>query len=58
MNRFLTDYGVPTSVDFVRSNPCQLIVSYSSSRAVVFDTETSQKVLELNSTLTSGNTQL
>ena len=52
------DYGIPTSVDFVRSNPCQLVVSYSSSRAVLFDTETGKKVLDLNSTLTSGNTHL
>ena len=49
-----SDYGVPTSVDFVRSNPCQLVVSYQSSHAVLFDTETGKAVLELKSTLTSG----
>ena len=51
---FFTDYGVPTSVDFVRSNPCQIVVSYTSSRAILFDTETGKSILELNSTLTSG----
>ena len=48
------DYGVPTSVDFVRSNPCQLVVSYESSHTILFDTETGKEVLELKSTLTSG----
>ena len=51
---FFTDYGVPTSADFVRSNPCQIVVSYTSSHAIVFDTETGKSILELNSTLTSG----
>lgn len=51
---FFTDYGAPTSVDFVRSNPCQIVVSYVSSHAILFDTETGKAVLELKSTLTSG----
>ena len=35
----LSDGGVPTSVDFVRSETNQMIVSYSSSNAYIFDLE-------------------
>ncbi|XP_033105019.1 striatin-3-like isoform X2 [Anneissia japonica] len=54
-------YGVPTSVDFVRCDPCQVIVGYKSSDAVIYDLETATPIITLESKLTSecdGSTQI
>jgi len=49
-----TESGVPTSVDFVRSEPDQMVVSYSSSKAYIFDIEKGQQIMTLDCTPTSG----
>ncbi|XP_064484646.1 striatin-3-like isoform X4 [Ornithodoros turicata] len=41
--------GIPTSVDFVRSDPTQMTVAYTSSHCVLFDLETGKPVLRLDS---------
>lgn len=48
------DPGVPTSVDFVRCEPNQMVVTYSSSNAYVFDTEKGKPVTVLESKQASG----
>ncbi|ELT95266.1 hypothetical protein CAPTEDRAFT_227918 [Capitella teleta] len=62
LNTFRTeDSGVPTSVDFVRCEPNQMVVSYSSSNAYVFDIETAQQVTKLDGHLseeTGANSQI
>lgn len=47
--RIEEDEGVPTSVDFVRCDPNQMVVSYTSSNAYVFDIETNTVVTMLES---------
>ncbi|XP_061167514.1 striatin-3-like isoform X4 [Saccostrea echinata] len=37
--------GVPTSVDFVRCDPSQMVASYSSSNTYIYDIETAKQVL-------------
>ncbi|XP_077993936.1 striatin-3-like isoform X2 [Glandiceps talaboti] len=41
------DYGTPTSVDFLRSEPTQMVTGYSSATAVLYDLETATDVLKL-----------
>jgi hypothetical protein len=43
----IAESGVPTSVDFVRCEPSQMVVSYSSSNAYVFDMEKSTPIVTL-----------
>ncbi|XP_076442406.1 striatin-3-like isoform X1 [Babylonia areolata] len=63
LNTFLveSERGMPTSVDFVRCDPNQLVVGYTSSTAYLLDLETGQQVLSLD-TLThcdaSGSNQI
>ncbi|XP_055957495.1 striatin-3 isoform X9 [Patella vulgata] len=42
-----TEDGVPTSVDFVRCDPSQMVASYTSSNTYIYDLETGQQVLKL-----------
>ncbi|XP_064621222.1 striatin-3-like isoform X2 [Lineus longissimus] len=42
------DPGVPTSVDFVRCEPNQMVASYTSSNTYIFDVESSKEVLKLD----------
>lgn len=56
-NAFLiqfTEEGVPTSVDFVRCDPTQMVASYTSSNTYIFDIETGKQVLMLETKLNSG----
>lgn len=48
--------GLPTSVDFVRNEPCQFVASYSTSTCSIFDTETGVEVVKLDSSRTYDNT--
>ncbi|KAK2145167.1 hypothetical protein LSH36_697g00020 [Paralvinella palmiformis] len=41
--------GLPTSVDFVRCEPNQLVVSYSSANTYIFDIETAKQIIMLES---------
>ncbi|XP_077552053.1 connector of kinase to AP-1 isoform X3 [Haemaphysalis longicornis] len=41
--------GTPTSVDFVRCEPSQMAVAYTTSRAVIMDLETGKQVVRLDS---------
>ncbi|XP_077522149.1 connector of kinase to AP-1 isoform X3 [Amblyomma americanum] len=41
--------GIPTSVDFVRSDANQMAVAYTTSRAVIMDLETGKQVVRLDS---------
>ena len=51
---FILETGVPTSVDFVRCEPNQMVVSYSSSNAYVFDIEKNKPIVMLESKINSG----
>uniref|UniRef100_A0A6B0VGX6 Putative cell-cycle nuclear protein n=2 Tax=Ixodes ricinus TaxID=34613 RepID=A0A6B0VGX6_IXORI len=44
-----TGDGIPTSVDFVRSDPGQMAVAYTTSRCVIVDLETGKPVIRLDS---------
>lgn len=41
--------GTPTSVDFVRCDPSQMAVAYTTSRSVIMDLETGKQVVRLDS---------
>ncbi|KAL5009242.1 hypothetical protein ScPMuIL_014823 [Solemya velum] len=43
-----TDNDIPTSVDFVRCDPSQMVASYTSSNTYIFDIETAKQVLKLD----------
>jgi hypothetical protein len=45
---------VPTSVDFMRSDPDHMVVSYSTSKAFIFDMENSKPVVTLDCPSTTG----
>ncbi|XP_060077539.1 striatin-3-like isoform X4 [Ylistrum balloti] len=49
LNTFTVDDedGAPTSVDFVRCDPSQMVASYSSSNTYIFDIENGKQVLSL-----------
>ncbi|XP_077862092.1 striatin-3-like [Saccoglossus kowalevskii] len=49
------DDGTPTSVDFVRCDPSQMVTGYSSATAVLYDLETATPVLRLESMQTAEN---
>ncbi|KAL8610961.1 hypothetical protein ACOMHN_042577 [Nucella lapillus] len=56
-----SESGVPTSVDFVRCDPTQMVASYTTSNAYIFDLETAKQVLMLDSRAqcdTSGSNQI
>ena len=50
----VSETGVPTSVDFVRCDPSQLVVSYCSSNTYIFDIETGKEILMLETRLNCG----
>lgn len=50
-----TGLGTPTCVDFVHSETQQAVVGYSSAKAVIYDLETCQPVVSLDSAVTYGN---
>ncbi|XP_076311640.1 connector of kinase to AP-1 isoform X2 [Tachypleus tridentatus] len=43
----VTVEGNPTSVDFVRCDPGQIVASYTSSNALIYDIETGKPVIQL-----------
>ena len=47
--------GVPTSVDFVRCDPGQMVATYTSANTYLFDLETSKPVLTIETKLNSGS---
>ncbi|KAG1667331.1 Striatin-3 [Nymphon striatum] len=49
LNSYAADIadGVPTSVDFVRCDPAQMVVGYTSSNSVIFDLETRKPIIKL-----------
>ena len=49
-------FGNPTSVDFVVTDLHQMVASYTTARTVLFDLETGQAVLNLDSAATYGKT--
>ena len=54
MNCFILDFGCPTSLDFVQAGINHVVVSYNTARTLVYDTETGQSVLSLDSAVTYG----
>ncbi|EEC15861.1 striatin, putative, partial [Ixodes scapularis] len=50
-----TGDGIPTSVDFVRSDPGQMAVAYTTSRCVIVDLETGKPVIRLDSDQSPGH---
>ncbi|XP_014666463.1 PREDICTED: striatin-3-like isoform X3 [Priapulus caudatus] len=50
LKTFTSENGlIPTSIDFVRSDPIQMVAAYSDCDAVIYDLETSQPVIHLES---------
>lgn len=45
--------GLPTSVDFVRCDPSQMVASYTSSNTYIFDIESGKQVLSLETKINS-----
>ncbi|XP_064600023.1 striatin-3-like isoform X2 [Liolophura sinensis] len=58
LNTFTVDKGngVPTCVDFVRCDPSQMVVSYTSSNTYIFDLETGKQVTLLETQQNSDTT--
>ena len=54
----LTEEGVPTSVDFVRCEPSQMVAAYTSCHTYIYDVETSKQVIKLDTKQTNGTYQL
>ena len=52
-----TEEGVPTSVDFVRCEPSQMVASYTSCHTYIYDIETSKQVIKLDTKQTNGKYQ-
>ncbi|BFZ11957.1 hypothetical protein BsWGS_14995 [Bradybaena similaris] len=50
-----SEEGVPTSVDFVRCDPHQMVASYTSSNTYIFDIETGKQVLLLDTKANSDS---
>ena len=48
------DFGLPTSVDFLPVGVNQIVVSYSSAKTIIYDTETGKSVVNLDSAVTYG----
>ncbi len=46
--------GLPTSVDFISTDSYQMVASYSAAKVIIFDLETGQSVLNLDSSSTYG----
>ena len=53
----LPEEGVPTSVDFVRCEPSQMVASYTSCHTYIYDIETSKQVIRLDTKQTNGKYQ-
>ncbi|XP_027050360.1 striatin-like [Pocillopora damicornis] len=47
--------GVPTSVDFIRTETSQMVASYSSAQCIIYDLETATPVVSLDSAKTYNN---
>ena len=56
-DRMSTEEGVPTSVDFVRCEPSQMVASYTSCHTYIYDIETSKQVIKLDTKQTNGKYQ-
>ena len=54
LNFFLSGFGNPTSVEFIPTDSHQMVASYSAAKTVIFDLETGQSVLNLDSSSTYG----
>jgi len=50
----VVDAGIPTSVDFVRSEPNHMVTAYSNKAAYVFDMETAQPIMNFEYTPDAG----
>ena len=48
------DLGSPTCIDFVQSDQL-VVVSYTTAKVLIYDVETSQPVVTLDSAITYGN---
>lgn len=40
--------GIPTSVDFIRDDPNRMVTSYNSAAGIIYDVETGQQVMRLD----------
>ena len=49
---FTEGCGVPTSVDFIRTETSQMVASYSSAQCIIYDLETAAPVVSLDSAKT------
>lgn len=48
-------YGVPTSIDFIRTETSQMVAAYSTSQCYIYDLETAEAVVTLDSAKTYNN---
>ena len=51
-NCFIEGYGVPTSIDFIRTETSQMVAAYSTSQCYIYDLETAEAVVTLDSAKT------
>lgn len=51
-NCFTEGYGVPTSIDFIRTETSQMVAAYSTSQCYIYDLETAEAVVTLDSAKT------
>ena len=43
---FIADTGIPTSVDFIRSEPNHMVAAYNNKTACIFDMESAKPILK------------
>ena len=48
------EVGVPTSVDFVRCEPSQMVCAFTTANTYIYDIETAKQVIALESNTESG----
>lgn len=48
-------YGVPTSIDFIRTETSQMVAAYSTAQCYIYDLETAATVVTLDSAKTYNN---
>jgi len=51
----VADAGIPTSVDFVRSEPNHMVTAYNNKAAYIFDMETAKPVVNFEYASDTGS---
>lgn len=51
---FISDHGMPTSIDFNGCDPAHMVASFNTGDAVIYDLETSQPIVVFSAQGESG----